>query len=502
VRIETLLRTRPVSAVILAAGLGTRMRSRIPKVLHRLGGRPMIDLLIDACQTAGVEDVIAIISPRHEAVADHVAGRCDVVFQAEQRGTGHAVAQVPAERLAGHDVLVLNGDLPLVRPETIARLRDAHQAAGVAATLASVDDPGRRDARVVRGPDGAFDRIVEFRDAADDIRALREINVGLYCFNGEGLLKSLGRLEPNNQAGELYLTDVFRDLRPAQVVRIDDASEAVGVNDRVELARAERALRERVLEDLMRSGVTVVDPASTFVDVGVRVGCDTVLEPFTVLRGSTVIGEDCRVGPFVEIRNSKLGDGAKVVQSWLDGAELGAGSDCGPFAKLRPGTCVADDVHIGSFAELVRSRVGRGSKVPHVSYLGDTTVGEGVNIGAGTITANYDGVGKNPTVIEDGAFIGVDTMLRAPVRVGRGARTGAGAVVTRDVPPGVTAVGMPARMLKRGTRLAPPGPPAVEGGKGRRFAPPDPPAGEGGTGTRLAPPDPPALEGGRGQEQA
>jgi bifunctional UDP-N-acetylglucosamine pyrophosphorylase / glucosamine-1-phosphate N-acetyltransferase len=425
------------------------MRSRIPKVLHRLGGRPMIDLLLDACAAAGVEDVIAVISPHHEGVASHVSGRCDAVFQREQLGTGHAVAQVPAVRLAGRDVLVLNGDLPLVRHETIAMLRDAHREAGGPAKLAGVLSPSRRDARVLRGPDGSFERIVEFRDATDDIRALGEINVGLYCFNGERLLEALGKLEPSNQAGELYLTDVFRHLRPTQVLRIDDPSEAVGVNDRLELARAERALRERVLEDLMRSGVTIVDPASTFVDVGVRVGCDTVLEPFTMLRGRTVIGEDCRVGPFAEINDSVLGDGVRVVQSWLDGAELGDRSDCGPFAKLRPGTTVADDVHIGSFAELVRSRVGRGSKVPHVSYLGDATVGEDVNVGAGTITANYDGVGKNPTVIEDGAFIGVDTMLRAPVRVGRGARTGAGAVVTRDVPPGTIAVGMPARMLKR-----------------------------------------------------
>jgi bifunctional UDP-N-acetylglucosamine pyrophosphorylase/glucosamine-1-phosphate N-acetyltransferase len=425
------------------------MRSRIPKVLHRLGGRPMIDLLIDACRAAGVEDVIAVISPRHGAVADHVAGRCEVVFQAEQRGTGHAVAQVPADRLAGRDVLILNGDLPLIRHETIVRLRDAHRESGSPATLASVIDPSRRDARILRGPRGSFERIVEFRDAGDDIRALGEINVGLYCFNGEGLLEALGQLRPDNQAGELYLTDVFRHLRPTHVFRIEDPNEAVGVNDRVELARAERALRERVLQDLMRSGVTVVDPASTFVDLGVRVGSDTVLEPFTLLRGRTVVGEDCRIGPFAEINDSVLGDGVRVDHSWLNGAELGDGSDCGPFAKLRPGTRVAESVHIGSFAELVRSRVGRRSKVPHVSYLGDTTVGEDVNVGAGTITANYDGVGKNPTVIEDGAFIGVDTMLRAPVRVGRGARTGAGAVVTRDVPPGTTAVGMPARMLKR-----------------------------------------------------
>ena len=408
----------------------------------------MIDLLLDACRAAGVEDVVVVISPRHEAVARHLAGRAEIVFQHEQLGTGHAVAQVPAERLDGHDVLVLNGDLPLVRPETIVRLQASHRASGAPATLASVLDPGRRDARILRGPDGAFERIVEFRDASDDIRALGEINVGLYCFNGERLRKALGQLEPDNQAGELYLTDVFRHLLPTNVVTLDDASEAVGVNDRIELARAERALRDRVLDDLMRSGVTVIDPSSTFVEPAVRVGCDTVLEPFTILRGDTVIGEDCHIGPFTEISDSRVGDGARITHSWLDGAELGAGSDCGPFAKLRPGTRVADHVHIGSFAELVRSSVGRGSVVPHVSYLGDATVGEDVNIAAGTITANYDGNRKHPTVIEDGAFIGVDTMLRAPVRVGRGARTGAGAVVTRDVPPGTTAVGMPARMLK------------------------------------------------------
>ena len=424
------------------------MRSRIPKVLHRLGGRPMIDLLLDACHAAGVRDVVVVIPSRTEAVASHLAGRCATVVQPEQLGTGHALAQVPPERLAGHDVLVLNGDLPLVRAETIARVRDAHRAAGVPATLASVEDPARRDARVLRGPDGAFARIVEYRDAGDDIRALGEINVGIYCFNGERLLEALAGLRPDNQAGELYLTDVFGHLRPVQVVKIDDPTEAIGVNDRVELAQAERALRERLLTALMRSGVTVVDPASTFVECDVRVGCDTVLEPFTVLRGRTEIGEGCRIGPFTEISDSTIGDEACIRHSWLDGVEFGPGSDCGPYARLRPGTRVAPGVHIGSFAELVRTRVGRGSRVPHVSYLGDAEVGEGVNVGAGTITANYDGVRKNPTVIEDGAFIGVDTMLRAPVRVGRGAKTGAGAVVTRDVPPGATAVGVPARALR------------------------------------------------------
>jgi bifunctional UDP-N-acetylglucosamine pyrophosphorylase/glucosamine-1-phosphate N-acetyltransferase len=428
------------------------MRSRIPKVLHPIGGRPMIDLVLEACGGAGVRDVTVVVSTRHQAVAAHLEGVCEVAFQAEQRGTGHAVAQVPAERLARGDVMVLNGDLPLVRPETIARLRDLHRASGAPASLAGVDDPARRDGRIVRAPDGTLDRIVEYRDATDEIRAIGEINVGLYCFNGESLLEALSQLRPDNQAGELYLTDVFRHLRPARVLRVDDPGEALGVNDRVELARAEAVLRRRLLEDLMRSGVTVVDPPTTFVEAGVRVGCDTVLEPCTILRTGTVIGERCRIGPFTEIRDSVVGDGVRVEHAWLEGAELGPGSDCGPFAKLRPGTRVGEGAHIGSFAELVRSSVGSRSKVPHVSYLGDAVVGEDVNVGAGTITANYDGVRKNATVIEDGAFIGVDTMLRAPVRVGRGARTGAGSVVTRDVPPGMTAVGMPARAIRRRDR--------------------------------------------------
>ena len=431
------------------------MRSRIPKVLQPLAGRPMIDHVLDACRAGGVTDVTAVVAPRQEPVVAHLAGACDVVLQEEPLGTGHAVMQVPAERVAAGDVLVVNGDAPLVRPETVASLVRAHREAGVPASLCSVVDPGRRDARVLRAADGHLDRIVEYRDADEEVRSLGEINVGLYCFNGERLLQALGQLRPDNLAGELYLTDVFRHLRPAHVLRIPDPAEAIGINDRVELARAERAMRERILDDLMRSGVTVVDPATTFVDAGVQVGCDTVLEPFTLLRGRTVVGEDCRIGPFTEVRDSVIGDGAHVRQAWLEGAELGAGSDCGPYAKLRPGTRVAEGVHIGSFAELVRSSVGRGSRVPHVSYLGDATVGEDVNIGAGTITANYDGTRKNATVIDDGAFIGVDTMLRAPVRVGRGARTGAGSVVTRDVPPGTTAVGMPARAIRRRPAAAP-----------------------------------------------
>jgi bifunctional UDP-N-acetylglucosamine pyrophosphorylase/glucosamine-1-phosphate N-acetyltransferase len=439
----------PISAVILAAGLGTRMRSRTPKVLHPLCGRAMLDLVVDACRGAGVERLTAVVSPAQPEVAAHLDGRCELVFQPEPLGSGHALAQVPADRLADGDVLVLNGDLPLVRPESIVALLAAHRRSGAPATLASVVDPSRRDGRIRRAPDGSLERIVEHRDASAEERSITEINVGLYCFRGVRLLEALTELTPDNAAGERYLTDVFRRLRPAEVVPLADPEEAIGVNDRVELARAEAALRGRLLRELMRSGVTVRDPATTFVDVGVAVGPDTVLEPFTILRGRTSIGANCRIGPHTEISDSRVGDGARVVGSWLDGAQLGDDSDCGPFSKLRPGTEVGPRVHVGSFVELVRSRIGPGSAVPHVSYLGDTTVGEGVNVGAGTITANFDGSTKHRTVIEDGVFVGVDTMLRAPVRLGRGSKTGAGSVVTKDVPPGMIAVGVPARAIKQ-----------------------------------------------------
>ena len=445
----------------------------------------MVDRAIDACRAAGVKDVMAVVSPLQPQLAAHLERSCTVLYQAEMRGTGDAVRQVPEERLGAGDVLVLNGDQPLFRGETVAGLIEAHRRAGAAATLATVLDRSRPDGRVIRTSDGAFDRIVEHKDATSEERACHEINTGLYCFRGPDLVAALRRLRPDNAQGEYYLTDVFRMLRPVEVVRVDDPDEGLGINDRVQLATAEAALRRRVLTDLMRAGVTVVDPSTTYVEPGVRVGCDSVLEPMSVLRGRTVIGERCRIGPCADITDSVLEDDVAVTRSWLQGARMGRGSDCGPYSKLRPGTEIAAGVHVGSFAELVRSRVGAGSKVPHVSYLGDTTVGERVNVAAGTITANYDGMAKNPTVIEDDVFIGVDTMLVAPVRVGAGSRTGAGAVVTRDVPPGATAVGMPARVVRRSgaTHDRPPTPvenlPGLDRGDVRTGQVPHPREGEG-----------------------
>ncbi len=408
----------------------------------------MIDLLLDACAEAGVDRPLVVLNPAQGAVAQHVEGRCEVVWQAAPRGTGHALSMVPPERLRG-DVLVLNGDCPLVRGETLKRLYETHRAAGAATTIASVVVPGRPDGRVLRDGQGRFHRIVEEKDASPAEREITEINAGLYCFRAEGLAEELARLRPDNRQGEYYITDLVASHAPVEVVRLEDPDEALGVNDRVQLAAAERALRNRVVRDLMVGGVTFTDPASCVVDVGVKIGGDTVVEPFTILRGKTVIGEECRIGPYADIADSEVGNSCVVDHAWLRECRLGDRSDCGPFVKLRPGTEIADDVHIGSFGEIVRTRIGSRSRVPHFAYLGDAVIGQNVNIGAGTVTANYDGTAKNQTVIEDDAFVGVDTLLRAPVKLGRGSKTGAGSVVLSDVPPGVTVVGTPAREIPR-----------------------------------------------------
>ena len=402
----------------------------------------MLDYVLDAVTEAGAKDIKVIVNPHHAEVAAHLDERgIAPTFQREPKGTAHALQQIPENELTGKEVLVVNGDSPLITAATIQQVIQAHRETGATATLASVDDPTRNDGRIIRAADGSLGRIVERKDATLEIKAtVREFNVGLYCFDGSQLTEALKQVTADNNAGEFYLTDVFLHLQPVTVVKLVDPNEAMGVKDRTRLAAATAIIQGRILDKLMLSGVTIVDPKSTFVEATVTVGQDTVIEPFTVLKAHTVIGSDCRIGPHAHIEDARIGDR----------------SDCGPFVKLRPGTEIADDVHIGSFAELVRTKVGRGSKVPHVSYLGDTDLGEDANIGAGTITANFDGTNKNRTKIGDGAFVGVDTMLVAPVKLGKGSRTGAGSVVTKDVPDGATAVGVPARVIRRKEIPSPP----------------------------------------------
>ena len=391
----------------------------------------MIDWVIDAAREGGAGDIKVVVNPHHADVAAHLDGKVQVVYQRDPKGTAHALQQV--EGLNG-EVLVVNGDSPLLTADTVRRVVESHRAAERPATLASVIDPRRDDGRIVRGHDGEFKKIVERKDASDEVRKnVHEFNVGIYCFDGGRLQDALAKVSDDNKATEYYLTDVFLHLHPVNVVQLADPNEAMGIKDRIRLAAATKIMQGRILDRLMESGVTITDPDSTFVDGTVTIGQDTLVEPFSVIKGNTAIGSECRIGPHVYIEDARIGDR----------------SDCGPFVKIRPGTEIAEDVHIGSFAELVRTKVGRNSKVPHVSYLGDTDLGEDANIGAGTITANFDGVNKNRTEIGDGAFIGVDTMLVAPVKLGKGARTGAGSVVTKDVPEGATAVGVPARVIRK-----------------------------------------------------
>ncbi len=408
----------------------------------------MIDLIVDACREAGVDRPIAVLNPAQPEVAEHLAERCEVVYQQQPRGTGHALAMVPGNLLRG-DVLVINGDAALIRPETIRALVERHRASAAKVTITSAVDPLRRDGRILRDEQGGFRRIVEEKDASAEERRVTEINVGLYCFRSEDLQGALAGLKPENKAGEIYLTDAVTRLRPVEIFEIADSDEALGINDRVELARAEDVLRRRILDRLMLSGVTVRDPASTWVSAEAEIGQDTVIEPFTLISGATRVGAGCRIGPYADIGDSAIGDGCRVEHSWLRDVRLEDRVECGPFVRIRSGTAIAADVHIGSFAEINRSSIGSGSRVPHFSYLGDAVVGRDVNIGAGTITANYDGVHKNRTEIEDGVFVGVDTMLRAPVKLGKGSRTGAGSVVLHDVPPGVTVAGTPAKEIRR-----------------------------------------------------
>jgi bifunctional UDP-N-acetylglucosamine pyrophosphorylase / glucosamine-1-phosphate N-acetyltransferase len=394
----------------------------------------MIDWVLEAVKEAGARDAKVIANPHHADLAAHLEGRAELVYQRDPKGTAHALQQIPAGELRGRQVLVVNGDSPLLTAASLLRVIHGQQETDAVAAIASVEDPTRDDGRIVRTEGGQLERIVERKDATPELKAsIHEFNVGAYCFDGSELVQALEKVTDDNKAREFYLTDVFLHLRPVTVVKLDDPREAMGVKDRVRLARATEVIRRRLLEQCMLDGVTIVDPDSTFIDVTVTIGMDTVIEPFTVLKGDTRIGAECHIGPHVYIEDARIGDR----------------SDCGPFAKLRPGTEIKEDVHIGSFAELVRTKVGRGSKVPHVSYLGDTDLGEDANIGAGTITANFDGTDKNRTEIGDGAFVGVDTMLVAPVKLGKGARTGAGSVVTKDIPDGATAVGVPARVVRK-----------------------------------------------------
>ena len=436
------------------------MRSRIPKVLHPLAGRTMVDLVLDALADAGVTRPVVVIGHGADAVEAAIGHRAVTALQPQQLGTADAV-RVGLQALEARDggVLVTMGDVPLQRPELYATLL-ASLAPGtvVALVSATVDDPTGYG-RVVRGPDGGVVGIVEERDADEHSRAIREVNVGTYAFDLAWLRSAITRVEPS-ASGEQYLTDLValavRDGHPVTATAAPDPADTLGINDRVALAVAEERLRRRIAEDHMRAGVTVVDPSTTRIDAAVRIEEDARIEPWTILAGDTVIGRDAVIGPHAHVRDSSIGPRTSIWASVVEESSVAEDVQVGPYAHLRPGSEIGANCRIGNFAEVKRSRIGAGSQQHHFSYLGDSQLGENVNVGAGSVTANFDGAQKHRTVIGDGVKLGVDTMMVAPLTIGEGAVTGAGAVVTRDVAPGKTVVGMPARPIELRRRRQPP----------------------------------------------
>jgi bifunctional UDP-N-acetylglucosamine pyrophosphorylase/glucosamine-1-phosphate N-acetyltransferase len=431
----------------MAAGEGTRMRSSLPKMLHPVCGRPLVAWPILAARQAGAGRIAAIVSPERD-ISPGLPEGTETVVQTRSDGTGGALRAALDLIRASETVVVLSGDHPLISAETISGLLAAHEEAGAAATVttAILDDPGSYG-RVVRDGAGDLARIVEARtpgDATPEELAIREVNAGTYAFAAAPLADAIERIGADNAQGEYYLGDVLPLMREAGL-RVaahaaPDGTVMLGVNTRAELALAEAEARRRILEAHMLAGVTVVDPGSTWVDADARVAADARVEPGTSLRGRTEVGAGSVVGPLTTLIDTRLGEGVTVPHSYLVGCDVLDGCSIGPFAHLRPGAVLEQGAKAGSFVEVKNSRIGEGSKLPHLAYVGDAEVGAGSNLGAGAITANYDGFRKNRTVIGDGVRIGVDTMLIAPVEVGDGAFTGAGAVIKRDVPEGALAV--------------------------------------------------------------
>ena len=442
--------SRPAAVIILAAGEGTRMKSTVPKVLHSLCGRTMLGHAIAAARELAPQRLVVVAGHGRDEVTAHVAREApdaQVVIQERQGGTGHAVRTViEAVGPIEGQVIVTYGDMPLLRAATLANLAREHDAEGNMVTVltARTSDPAGYG-RIIRDASGAMTGIVEEADATDEQRLVDEINSGCYTFEGILLADAIKRVPTTNVLGQEYLTDVVAILRSdghrVGTQQAADPSEIQGVNDRVQLAQARRIYNDRLLEHWMRAGVTIIDPATTWLDADVTLEPDTEIGPSTHLEGRTAIASGARIGPGCVLRDTVVGAGASVISAVCESAEIGPGASVGPYTRLRPGTRLGPGTRAGSFVEMKNAVVGKGSKVPHLTYVGDADIGSGSNIGAATVFVNYDGAAKHHTSVGDHVRIGSDTMLVAPVEVGDGAYTAAGSVITENVPPGAMAIG-------------------------------------------------------------
>ncbi|MFT3890620.1 MAG: bifunctional UDP-N-acetylglucosamine diphosphorylase/glucosamine-1-phosphate N-acetyltransferase GlmU [Anaerolineales bacterium] len=444
-----------VTAVLLAAGQGTRMKSSLPKVLHPLCGKPMLWHVLEALKEAAAEKPVVVVGHGAEEVTKYLGDSAQTVLQEPQLGTGHAAMQAESLLRGQTDyVIVTYADMPLLRGETFKRLVETQRLnPGPLSLLTVIAEDPRGFGRIVRKADGTVAAIVEEYVATPAQQQIKELNVGAYCFKADWFWDTLHRIQMNPKKGEYYLTDIVeiavKDNLPVQAVVHEDFIETIGINTRVHLSEAEAAMRQRINREHMLNGVSMMDPASTYIEAGVKIGRDTTILPNTYIHGKTEIGEGNVIGPNSIIRDTKIGNRCKILSCVMEGAVLEDDVDMGPFARLRKGAHLKSHVHMGNFGEVKDSTLHEGVKMGHFSYIGNADIGANTNIGAGTITCNYDGEKKHPTEIGEDVFIGSDTMLVAPLKLGNGARTGAGAVVTKNVPEDTLVVGIPARAIRK-----------------------------------------------------
>ncbi|MEQ6357420.1 bifunctional UDP-N-acetylglucosamine diphosphorylase/glucosamine-1-phosphate N-acetyltransferase GlmU [Lysinibacillus sp. M3] len=435
-----------IFAVILAAGQGTRMKSKLYKVLHPVCGKPMVQHVVDHIQTLDVKRIVTVVGHGAEMVKQQLGDKSEYVLQAEQLGTAHAVQQ--AEAILSSEegtTLVVCGDTPLIRPETMQALFEHHQAKKAKATiLTAIAENPTGYGRILRGDNGQVEQIVEQKDASAEQQLVKEINTGTYCFDNKALFETLKLVKNDNAQGEYYLPDVIEILqKQGEVVEAyvtGDFEETLGVNDRVALSQAEALMRTRINEKHMRNGVTIINPEATYISAEAMIGRDTVIQPGSMIEGTTVIGEDCIIGPNTQIINSRIGDRTTVHSSVVRESAVAEDTAIGPFANIRPLSDIGSHVKIGNFVEVKKSKLGNDTKVSHLSYIGDAEIGSNVNVGCGSITVNYDGKNKFQTIIEDDVFVGCNTNLVAPVKVGKGSFIAAGSTITKEVPEDALAI--------------------------------------------------------------